>query len=322
MSDVKKRGFGSSRAKPSSEGGKATNVTKRFGLDEEAILAEAVESGQIRKIDKALVSPDPAQPRKIFNQEKHEDLKASIEQHGLLQPIIVRDHPDAGQGVLIIAGERRWRAIMGMPGLKEIDVIVRNDIAPEKILMAQLIENLQREDMTPLETASAFEKAMQQQGISQKELGAQLGMSESLVSTFMSMLKAPSSIQDAASSRDIKDVTLLAKLSRLAKTNPAKADELVEKVASGEIASVEARVLTNNALKDAKGTGAPATKKPAATVTPMITRLLAKKVSWLSGSDEAVIQLETPNGVYEILFDESIEDVIAALQESAEGRAG
>lgn len=321
MSAAKGRGFGALRAKPKATA--ETSVAKRFGLDEEEIAAAAVANGQVRGIDKKLVSADPAQPRKVFNKEKHEELKTSIARNGLLQPIIVRDKPDPADGVYIIAGERRWRAIMELDDLATIEVIVRNDIAPEMILMAQLIENLQREDMTPLETANAFEAAMKQQSISQRELGAQLGMSESVVSTYMSMLKAPKSIQDAASTGGIKDVTLLAKLSRLAKTNPEKVDELVTQVASGEIASAEARVIANTALKESKGNDndAKPVRKPVHT-PPVVTRLVVTEFGWLSGSDDAVIQLTTKHGLYEISFSGSIDEIVDALTAGAEGRAG
>lgn len=321
MSTAKNRGFGALRTKPKAE--PASGIAKRFGLDEDEIVAEAIANGQVREIDKSLVSADPAQPRKHFIQEKHENLKASIQENGLLQPIIVRDKANPEEGVFIIAGERRWRAVMDLPDMATIEAIVRNDIAPEKILMVQLIENVQREDMTPLEIANAFSHAIKQQGISQKELGIQLGMSESLVSTYLSMLKAPASIQDAANSRDIKDVTLLAKLSRLAKTNPEEAEQLVAKVGSGELASAEARVLTNDALKKSKGRdGASERPEKAGAASKIVTRLEAVKFSWLSGSDEAIVQLETNHGLYEISFNGSIEEVIADLQANAEGRAG
>lgn len=324
------RGFGGARKPVPAPADEAiTSAVKRFGLDEDNIVAQAKAAGGVIEADKHLVIPDPDQPRKTFDQQKHQELRASIVQSGLLQPLIVRSRADGQPGWLIIAGERRWRAIMDIPGLETIQIIVRDDIESSKILLAQLIENIQREDMTPLDTAMAFQRIMDEQGLKQRELGELVGMSESMISTYMSMLKAPAIIQTLAGSGDIKDVTLLTKLSRLAKADEKSAEELIAGITTGELTATGARHRVGAALKVVKEKpnakpGGKAESRPEKPQPKMITRLQVAQggFHWLSGSDEPVLQIQTPQGSYELTFPGSIDEVIAALQQSAEERAG
>ena len=148
----------------------------------------AVETLPLREIE-----PDPDQPRKTFEQETLSELAASIAEHGLLQPIAVRPRPMGGYS--IVAGERRWRAAQ-RAGLTEVPVYLR-ELSDEDALTAALIENLQREDLNPLEEAQAIQSLRERLPYSQEELAQRLGKSRSAVANSLRLLQLPRPMQDA-----------------------------------------------------------------------------------------------------------------------------
>lgn len=318
MSVTKKRGFGSA-TKPAV----VSSATERFGLDEleTKIIDEAKNDGSIKRVKKIDISPDPHQPRKVFDPARHAEMCQSIAAAGILQPLLVRERLDGEPGYLIIAGERRWRAAMEVESIDDILVVVRNDLDPGQILVAQLIENIQRESMTPLDTAQAFERVMKEQGINQRQLGESLGMSESNVSVFMSLLKAPQSVQKAAGQNGLQDATAMAKLARLSAVNPEKADEIAAEIISDRIKPTAVRAVVAQALKDSKKPKNAGKEEILPTGQP-ITRLVVTSFGWLSGSDEPLLKVTTPTGVFELEFPRDIETTIEALTLSAEERAG
>ena len=139
------------------------------------------------------IEPDPGQPRKTFDDETLAELSASIAEHGLLQPIAVRPKPSGGY--LIVAGERRWRAAQ-RAGLTEVPVYLR-ELSDEDALTAALIENLQREDLNPLEEAQAIQSLRERLPYSQEELAQRLGKSRSAVANSLRLLQLPRPMQDA-----------------------------------------------------------------------------------------------------------------------------
>ena len=121
------------------------------------------------------IEPDPDQPRKTFDHDTLGELAASIAEHGLLQPIAVRPH---GVGrYLIVAGERRWRASR-MAGLTEVPVIVK-DVTDEQAMELALVENLQREDLDPVEEAAGIRELMTRCNLTQEQAAQKLGKSRS-----------------------------------------------------------------------------------------------------------------------------------------------
>ncbi|MBS4023330.1 MAG: ParB/RepB/Spo0J family partition protein [Dethiobacter sp.] len=144
---------------------------------EDAPLAEAVE------IDPAVIKANPYQPRKHFDEEKMSELVSSIIEHGILQPLIVRP---SGEGYELVAGERRLRAAK-MAGLGQVPVIIRPFSAREMMEIA-LIENLQREDLNPLEEAEAYQRLQEEFGYTQEQLAARLGKSRSAVANTLRLL--------------------------------------------------------------------------------------------------------------------------------------
>jgi ParB family chromosome partitioning protein len=129
--------------------------------------------------------PNEEQPRETFDAQKLEELAQSIQTNGLIQPITVRRE---GSGMYtIIAGERRWRAAR-LAGLKEIPALVRS-VEQNRVLELALIENLQREDLNPVETAAAFQRLVSEHGLSHEEIAERTGKDRSTITNFLRILK-------------------------------------------------------------------------------------------------------------------------------------
>ena len=136
------------------------------------------------------IHPNPMQPRVAFHADRLEELAASIQAHGIIQPLIVRK---TASGHQIVAGERRWRAAR-IAGLKEVPVVVQ-DIADRSLLEVALIENLQREDLNPIETAQAYERLVRDFGLSQEEIAKRTGKDRTSIANTLRLLKLPPDIQ-------------------------------------------------------------------------------------------------------------------------------
>lgn len=139
----------------------------------------------------AEIKPNKNQPRKIFDKQKLEELSQSIKEHGLIQPIIVKKMSTYYQ---IIAGERRYKASK-MAGLEKIPVIIK-DYDPKKILEIALIENIQRENLNPIEEANCYDKLINTLKITQEKLANKLGKSRSSITNTLRLLKLTKEIQD------------------------------------------------------------------------------------------------------------------------------
>jgi ParB family chromosome partitioning protein len=137
------------------------------------------------------IIPNEYQPRKIFNDEKLKELAASIKEQGVIQPIIVHK---AGTGYQLIAGERRWRASR-LAGLKTIPVLVKEATKRELLEMA-LIENIQREDLNPLEAAEAYKRLQDEFKLTQDDLAKRVGKERSTVTNFLRLLGLPKEVKN------------------------------------------------------------------------------------------------------------------------------
>ena len=145
------------------------------------------------------LEPNRSQPRKEFDEKALEELAESISKHGLLQPIIVR--PLTLGGYEIVAGERRYRACR-MAGLTEVPVIIR-ELSEAETMELALIENLQREDLTPLEEAEGYNSLMEQYGFTQEEVSRSVGKSRPAVANALRLLKLPQEVREMLSSGEI-----------------------------------------------------------------------------------------------------------------------
>ena len=134
------------------------------------------------------IEPDPAQPRKTFDEETLAELAASISEHGLLQPIAVRPCPRGGYS--IVAGERRWRACR-MAGLNDVPVVIK-EVSDEQAMELALVENLQREDLDPVEEATGIRELMTRCGLTQEQAAQKLGKSRSALANSCLLYTSPS----------------------------------------------------------------------------------------------------------------------------------
>lgn len=137
------------------------------------------------------VEPNSGQPRKHFNDEKLAQLADSIKQHGVVQPLIVQRD---GQRYKIVAGERRWRASR-IAGIQTIPVIVK-DLSNKQVMEIALIENIQREDLNPIEEAEAYEKLMSEYGMTQEEISVTVGKSRPAIANSVRLLSLQEKIKD------------------------------------------------------------------------------------------------------------------------------
>lgn len=137
--------------------------------------------------------PNPLQPRRVFGAAALDELAASIRQHGLLQPLVVSRAQQGGY--VLIAGERRWRAAR-LAGLKRVPVVIREIGGDEEMIGLALVENLIREDLTPIEEARAYHHLRAEIGLSQEEIAARVGKDRSTVANSLRLLTLPLAIQE------------------------------------------------------------------------------------------------------------------------------
>ena len=149
------------------------------------------QEGDKVMVSLSLVEPNRKQPRKSFNEDKLEELADSIKQQGVLIPLMVRHN---GNMFEIIAGERRWRASK-KAGLKEIPVIIRDDLTEEQIFEIQLIGNIQREDLNPIEEALGYERLIKEFHMKQDEVAEKVSKSRVAITNSMRLLKLSPEVQ-------------------------------------------------------------------------------------------------------------------------------
>ncbi|MEH6949081.1 nucleoid occlusion protein [Bacillus sp. JJ634] len=173
-----------------------------FGEKEEQLEIETPSSQEgIREISISEIVPNRYQPRTVFNEEKIAELAQTIHTHGIIQPIVVREYE---QGKFeIIAGERRYRAMKKL-GWEKAPVIVKEFNDAETASVA-LIENLQREELTPIEEAIAYGKLIELHSLTQEALAQRLGIGQSTVANKLRLLKLPQEVQDALLQKQITE---------------------------------------------------------------------------------------------------------------------
>lgn len=202
--------------------------TERMDIDslEEKIVSETPKE-EIVEIDIKELRSNPYQPRKVFDEKALEELAASIKEHGVFQPIIVKK---SIKGYEIIAGERRVKAST-MAGLEKIPAIIR-DFSDVEMMEIALLENLQRENLNPLEEAGAYKKLLETLDITQEELAKRLGKSRSHITNMIGILDLPSEVKEMINEKKISmsHARVLSKLE-----NKDEILKLAEKIANEEL---------------------------------------------------------------------------------------
>jgi ParB family chromosome partitioning protein len=193
-----------------------------------------IRPSAVRNIPVDRVDPNPNQPRLAMDQTNLDELTSSVKQHGVLQPILVRPLP-AGR-YQIVAGERRWRAATAA-GLKEIPALIE-EIDDDTALEIAIIENLQREDLSPIDEAQIYDKMIRQHGYSIRKLAQKLGKDKGYLENRLRLADAPPEVRELVSVR--KD-TLSHAYELLKVADPRKRKKLADMVARGELSLVKLR---------------------------------------------------------------------------------
>ena len=155
-----------------------------------APLPEEIKNSMV-ELDIASVEPDRNQPRKTFDEDELEELAESIKEKGILIPLLVRPQEDYYQ---IIAGERRWRAAR-KAGLKKVPVIIRDDMTDQEVVEVQLIENIQRADLNPIDEALAYKRLIEDFGLKQDEVADRVSKSRTTITNSLRLLKLDERVQ-------------------------------------------------------------------------------------------------------------------------------
>lgn len=169
-------------------------MAKGLGKGLDALFTANKEEETVQEVKLKDLRPNPYQPRKIFQPQAIEELKASILEHGILQPIIVRK---SIKGYEIVVGERRYRAAKAAE-LKTVPVVVR-ELDEKQMMELAVLENLQREDLTPIEEAAAYQMLMEKLGITQEELAKRLGKSRPHIANHIRLLGLSQPVQELIS---------------------------------------------------------------------------------------------------------------------------
>lgn len=149
------------------------------------------------------LTPQAGQPRQHFDEEALEELSASIREHGLIEPLVVRRAQQGADRYEIIAGERRWRAAQ-RAGLKDVLVVVK-DVSPKDAFELALVENLQREDLNPIEIAEAYDRLIREHGYTHDSLADRVGKNRTTVSNSLRLLKLPPRVRTMVVSGDLSE---------------------------------------------------------------------------------------------------------------------
>jgi len=176
-----------------------TNRPRRgLGKGLDALIPSGDEAPGLRKVSVEAISPNPLQPRSVFDEDALQDLAASIRQMGLIQPLIVQrvagGDPAQPPRYQLITGERRWRAAQ-LAGLRHVDVVVK-EATPQEMLELALVENIQRADLNPLEEAHAYAQLADEFGLTQEQIATRVGRSRVSVTNTMRLLRLPGDIHE------------------------------------------------------------------------------------------------------------------------------
>jgi len=150
-----------------------------------------VDQSTVSQLETSQIEPNPTQPRGAILPESLTDLIDSIKEHGILEPLVIAHTP---AGYQIIAGERRWRAAKAL-GLKTVPVVVK-ETTPKGMLEMAIVENVQREDLNPIERAKAFDRLMNEFGLSNGDISKRVSKSASFVSNTLKLLELPDALKD------------------------------------------------------------------------------------------------------------------------------
>lgn len=249
------------------------------------------------------ISPNPYQPRKTFNDASIEELSRSVREHGIIQPLVVTKTGD--HKYRLIAGERRFRAAQ-KAGLAKVPVVIKETMADTDILQVALIENIQREDLNPIEEAYAYHQLHEEFGLTQEEISKRVGKERSTVANFLRLMRLPDAVKKLLASGQLSMGHARA---ILAVESPKKQEQLAERVVKRNLNVRQTEMLA--AESSPKAEQAPEKEKDIFTrdAEEKLTRTLRSKVE---------IDRKRRGGVIHIRF--GSEDELIRLVDEVMGR--
>lgn len=257
----------------------------KYGVD--AIFSELKEDSEGTELNLDQLSPNPFQPRSDFDQEKLDELAQSIKEHGIIQPIVVRHVEGKYQ---IVAGERRWRAAQ-IAGLEKVPVVVK-EMDDASMMQMALIENVQREDLNPMEEALAYKRLMEEFELKQDEVASRVGKSRSTVANSVRLLNLPEEVQNLVSQGNISSGHARALLGLASKDMVIKlAERIVSKGLS--VRQVEEIIKDMHRLSSSTTTTVTRTSKDP-NITDLensIQKILGTKVKMVGSYDKGKIEI-------------------------------
>ena len=211
-----------------------------LALKLKAMHAVAQSTGRLMELPVELLQPDPNQPRKSFH--NIDGLAASIEAKGIIQPIVIAPRNEDGF-YTIIAGERRYHAAK-QAGLAVLPCIVRQEENDANVMILQLLENDQREGVSPLEEANALAKLVNELGVSKGRLAEELGRDSAWISIRLGLLQASDDIKSLVGEGVIEDVRTLHELRKLEQQNPKVASEMMEQFRHNQVSGSYRQIIS------------------------------------------------------------------------------
>jgi len=268
----------------------------------------------VRVIPVDRIEPNPQQPRMEFNEEALQELSASIKEHGVLQPILVR--PLGANRYQLVAGERRWRSSK-LAGLETIPALVE-EIDDDTALEIAIIENLQREDLSPLDEAGMYDRMVRDHGYSIRKLAQKLGKDKGYLENRLRLADAPEEIRQLVSVR--KD-TLSHAYELLKVEDPKKRRKLADQVARGELSLVKLREKIEGRPRRAadvvgedegEADGAWVEEEPAPEVDPV--EAANQAAGWTGGHGAPAVIGDESLVAAKHQLSEAVEDLVAVLR--------
>jgi ParB family chromosome partitioning protein len=223
--------------------GKSTKLSQpRESLEDHPAAINNYADGSFYSIDINLIHPDPKQPRQFFDEEALGELSDSIRQKGVLQPVIIRK--DEENKIWLVAGERRWRAAR-LSGLEKIPAILTTGNPAE----ISLIENIQRENLKPVEEAEAYARMVEEYGYTQEQLSQVVGKKRSTITESLSLNKLPEAIREECRRADNYPRRLLVEIAK--QKTPEAMIDLFNQVKEGQLKSEDVRQISRKTRKEA-----------------------------------------------------------------------
>ena len=245
-------------------------------------------SKRLVEVNVASIHPNPYQPRATFDEESIAELAQSIQQVGLLQPLLVRKVDD---GYELVAGERRLRAVTSL-GMEKVACIVQQDIEDESSAMMALIENLQREDLHYLEEAQCYQKLLETYGLTQEELANRLGKSQSSIENKLRLLKLSDEVKAAMTEKRLSERHARALLKL---TDDKQRLDAVERIAEKGLSVKETEQMVEKTLNKAYDE-----KQDGAKPRPKLMRIVRDYRLFMNTINQAVNQLRESGMTVEV----------------------